>query len=73
MIETKKVRKNLYDLARALSRWEGEGGLNRGKGRTARFTKPKNVFCGVLVLLLFFNGTISLPKFNGTSLTMLHP
>jgi hypothetical protein len=26
MIETKKVPKNLYDLARALSRWEGEGG-----------------------------------------------
>ena len=26
MVETKEVRKNLYDLARALSRWEGEGG-----------------------------------------------
>jgi hypothetical protein len=26
MIETKKVPKNLYDLARALSRWESEGG-----------------------------------------------
>jgi hypothetical protein len=26
MIETKKVPKNLYDLAKALGRWEGEGG-----------------------------------------------
>jgi hypothetical protein len=26
MAETKKVPKNLYDLARALSGWEGEGG-----------------------------------------------
>jgi hypothetical protein len=28
MIETKKVPKNLYDLARALSRWEYEGGAD---------------------------------------------
>lgn len=26
MTETKKAAKNLYDLARALSRWESEGG-----------------------------------------------
>jgi len=26
MVETKKVPKNLYDLARALGRWESEGG-----------------------------------------------
>jgi hypothetical protein len=26
MIETKKIPKNLYDLAKALSRWESEGG-----------------------------------------------
>jgi len=26
MIDTKKAPKNLYDLAKALSRWEGEGG-----------------------------------------------
>jgi hypothetical protein len=26
MAETKKVPKNLYDVARALSRWESEGG-----------------------------------------------
>src|SRR5688500_7714372 len=35
MIETKKVPKNLYDLAKALGRWESEGGaaeLRQGSG-----------------------------------------
>jgi hypothetical protein len=31
MIETKKVPKNLYDLARALNRWEGEGGTDEAR------------------------------------------
>jgi hypothetical protein len=31
MIEAKKAPKNLYDLARALSRWEGEGGAEKAR------------------------------------------
>ena len=47
MIETKKVPKNLYDLARALSRWEGEGGAEeplQGSevGQVSRRRKRKN-------------------------------
>jgi hypothetical protein len=32
MIETKKVPKNLFDLAKALDRWESEGGTAKLQG-----------------------------------------
>jgi hypothetical protein len=49
MIETKKVPKNLFDLAKALGRWESEGGSSELQGSELGWSYELLPDCAVLV------------------------
>jgi hypothetical protein len=59
MTETKKAAKSLYDLARALSRWESEGGAGetlQGSELASQAAEERIVRClGAAVILQWNN------------------